>query len=446
MKILIVDDEANISELISKFLKLENYKTELASNGLSAKRLLENEVFDLAVIDLKMPGMDGMELLKWISTEGPDVPVIMISAFGEINDAVAAMKLGAKDYIVKPFDPEELIIKIKRVFEEKILIRKIEAGKNSIEADEFIGEAKEIKEIKELILKVSDTISSIIIIGESGTGKEILAGTIHKNSTRKNGPFIPINIGAIPENLLESELFGYEKGAFTGAVEKKLGLFEIANNGTLFLDEIGEMTINIQVKLLRVLQDKKISRLGGTQLIPIDVRFICATNKNLESLISEKKFREDLFFRLNVIRIKLPPLRERKEDIPLLIGHFIKKFNKIMRKSIKQIEPEVLIILQNYSFPGNIRELENIIERAFIYCEKEIITKKDIDIKFTNENKMIKTGTLKKNEKEMIISSLHKWEGNKTKAAKELGFTRRTLLNKIKEYDIKFYKQVEKNQ
>ncbi len=443
MKILVVDDEKNIRESISKFLKLEGMDVSTAENGLSAKRLLEEEYFHAAVIDLKMPGMDGLELLQWIKNEGPRIPVIMISAFGEINDAVNAMKLGARDYIVKPFDPEELTIKIKTLIEEKIVHDKIESQEETPSLD-LIGTSPKMLEIKKLISKVAKTKTTILITGESGTGKEVIARSIHSISPGDKFPFVAINVGGIPENLLESELFGYEKGAFTGANARKPGMFELASNGTLFLDEIGDMPIQLQVKLLRVLQEKKIQRLGGINPIPIDVRIIAATNKNLEKLVKEEKFREDLYFRLNVINISIPPLRERREDIPHLINHFIKKYNKNLGKQIKEMESEAIEALKSYDFPGNVRELENIIERAFILSEGEIITIEDLGIPVEqikskssiSPKAYSTTKKLKDLEREAIIKTLLKWEGNRTKAAEELGITRRTLLNKIKEYNL----------
>lgn len=434
MKILIVDDEKNIRENLAKYFSLENIDTTVASNGISAKKYLEEESFDLAIVDLKMPGMDGLELLKWINDKGPSIPVIIISAYGEIKDAVEAMKSGAKDYIVKPFDPEELLLRVRRIINETALQKKVDLGRLNMGKTSLIGESPEIIKIKNIIKKVASTPSNVLITGESGTGKEVVARLIHENSDRKDYNFIPINLAAIPENLLESELFGYEKGAFTGALTRKVGLFELASNGTLFLDEIGDMPLELQVKLLRVIQDKKIMRLGGTCYIPVNVRIICATNKNLEELIKEKKFREELYFRINVVKIDIPPLRERKEDIPLLVGYLIEKFNLIFKKKIKGINDDALNLLQSYEFPGNVRELENIIERAFIYCETDVITSKEIDIgKITKKENINKLEEL---ERKLIIEALHKWEGNKTKAAQELGISRRTIHNKIKEYGI----------
>lgn len=436
MKILVVDDEKNIRESIIKFLSLETIEGRGAANGLSALRLLEEDVFDAAVVDLKMDGMDGLTLLGRLKEERPLLPVIMISAFGEVQDAVSAMKLGARDYIVKPFDPEELVLKIKSVVENQRLKNTIaSAGHQEPRSSSMIGDSSEIKKIKKLIEKVAANPSNVLILGESGTGKEVAARMIHECSGREDKPFVAVNLGGIPENLLESELFGYEKGAFTGAVSNKPGLFETASAGTIFLDEIGDMPLHLQVKLLRVIQERKIQRLGSTKLVPVNARLISATNRNLDQLVKEGTFREDLFFRLNVIKIELPPLRDRKEDIRLLAGHFIAKFNALMDRKIKNVTPGALEKLESYDFPGNIRELENIIERAFIFCETDNLTPHDIDIKEQGRNSG-KKGTIKEVEHLMIIEALQRWEGNRTKAADELGITRRTLINKIKEYKI----------
>ncbi|MBN2532218.1 MAG: sigma-54-dependent Fis family transcriptional regulator [Spirochaetales bacterium] len=441
-RILVVDDEKNIRDSVVRYLELDRIEGIAAENGLSAKRLLEDEVFNAAVVDLKMPGMDGLELLQWIQKEGPHIPVIMISAFGEIRDAVQAMKSGAKDYIVKPFDPEELVFRLKRLLEEQANKDHIAIGKRLYHEEKiWISRSEKNKEIERIIGKVAKTGSTILITGESGTGKEITAKRIHLMSDRAANAFIPINIGGMPESLLESELFGYEKGAFTGAASRKQGIIELASSGTLFLDEIGDMAPGLQVKLLRFLQDKKIQRLGSLKPIPVDVRIIAATNRDLKKLIASGRFREDLYFRLNIINIHLPPLKEMINDLPQLIGFFIEQFNKIMKKhdrKIKGITPEALQLLHNYSFPGNIRELENLIERAFILAETDILTTSDFDIEQQDEkhNPVLKKGTIREMEKETILFALTRWEGNRTKAAEELGITRRTLFNKMKEYGI----------
>jgi len=457
MRILVIDDEKNLRESIVEYLSLEKIEAVAASSGEEGQVLLQREVFDAVVLDLKMPGISGIELLQWIRDAGPEIPVIMMSAFGEVQDAVKAMKLGARDYLVKPFDPEELVLRLRRIEEEQSLRRKVLAQS---EGEGWVGESPSILQIRKLVEKVAPTHSTVLITGESGTGKEVLAREIHRLSTRKNGPFVPVNLGGIPDTLVESELFGYERGAFTGADRRKEGMFEIASSGTLFLDEIGDMPIHLQVKLLRAIQERKIQRLGGTGFIPIDVRIIAATNRDLESRVKEGSFREDLFYRLNVIRIHLPPLRERREDIPLLAVHFLEKVARTMGIPAKRFSPEALEALQQYSFPGNIRELENMVERACILAEGEVILPRDLGISpktsfpittgHQNTPPQVqdsrgpeaatdsreKTLNIKELEREAILEALRRNKGNRTRAAKELGFTRRTLLNKIKEYGI----------
>jgi len=437
MKILIVDDELDICERIVRLLKLEEIDAMVAHNGLSAQRLLEEEVFAAVVTDLSMPGMDGLQLVKWIQEKGPDVPVIMMSAYGKIPEVIEAMKMGVQDYIVKPFNPDELLIRLRRIlknctFQEQILIGQQQWS----DPQNLIGESAEMLKIKALIEKVAPTSSTVLVTGERGTGKEVVARKIHELSSRADKPFIAINIGGVPENLLESELFGYEKGAFTGALSRKIGLFEIASSGTLFLDEIGDMPMYLQAKLLRVLQERKIQRLGGTLSLPIDVRIISATDKSLEEQIQWGLFREDLYYRLNVIRIALPPLKERPEDIPLLVGYFIAKYTKTIRKSIQNITPDALNILQNYHFPGNMRELENIIERAVILADSEMISVKDLAVSPTAPKAFVKKGTLDDIQKNAILDALLRWDGNRTKAAEELGITRQTIIKKIKDYGL----------
>lgn len=449
MNILIVDDETNIRDLMVRYLKTDGIEGEGAENAYSAQRLLGQKPFDGCLIDLRMPGMDGLELIRWIRQEGFRMPIVMVSAHGEITDAVEALKHGAQDYIVKPFNPEEVVIKLKRLVEAQNF-RNIQETEERLPQDHaFIGESVQIQRIKSMISRIALTNSSVLVTGESGTGKEIIARTIHEQSPLSAGPFVAINIGGVPENLLESELFGYEKGAFTGAVSRKTGMFELASGGTLFLDEIGEMPSSLQVKILRVLQERTITRLGGTQPIPINARIVCATNRNLEDMVREGSFREDLFYRLNVVRIHVPPLRERKEDIPLLVSWILKKLNSRMGRQFTGLTPEAMEKLKEYRFHGNIRELENILERAAIFTDGSIIGEDELDLRANELEPSFGEETscgglafgdeavsLKDIEKQAIERALRRWEGNRTKAADELGITRRTLINKIAEFGL----------
>jgi len=381
-----------------------------------------------------MPGISGLDFLDWLREKGPSIPAVMISAFGNIDDAVKAMKLGASDYLVKPFDPDELLIRVNRAVAENRMKRQA-ALAASLPHEET--ESRIMRDIYHLVDRAAPSDATILITGESGTGKEVLAKRIHEKSLRSEGPFIPINLGGIPENLVESELFGYEKGAFTGAEHRKEGMFEYANGGTLFLDEIGDMPLHLQVKLLRVIQDRKIQRLGGALGLPIDVRLIAATNKDLASMVAEKTFREDLYYRLNVIHIELPALRDRKEDIPLLAGSLLKKLSIRSGKRITGITTDALKLLESYSFPGNIRELENLIERALILCEGDTLTPRDFSLPETARKDLPeKQGTLAELEREAIRTALLRNDGRKMETANELGISRRTLLNKIKEFGL----------
>ncbi len=453
MKILIVDDEPNIRELMRKYLGLEGIDSDGAENGFSAQRLLKETPYDACLVDLKMPGMDGLQLIMWLRQEGFRMPVIMISAHGEINDAVSALKEGAQDYIVKPFDPEELTIRLKKLVEAQNLRNLVESESRANEdggQSGFIGDSLPIRKIKEVISRIADSPATVLITGESGTGKEVVARAIHASSLLKDGPFVAINIGGVPENLLESELFGYEKGAFTGATSRKPGMFELASGGTLFLDEIGDMPLSLQVKILRVLQDHKITRLGGTTPIPINARIIAATNKNLEDMVRQGKFREDLFYRLNVVRIEIPPLRDRKDDIPTLVAGIIRRLNRQMGHKIEGLSPDALELLKHHNFYGNVRELENILERAVIFADGSLIRADDLDLRGSVSRPDSQSSTnvvyadsassdarsLKEMEEDAIIRALHRWEGNRTRAAEELGISRRTLINKIAEYEL----------
>jgi two-component system response regulator AtoC len=449
MKILIVDDEPNIRDLMHRYLSLDGIESDCAENGLSAQRMLKENPYDACLVDLKMPGMDGISLIIWIRQEGFRMPVIMISAHGDISDAVSALKEGAQDYIVKPFDPEELVIRLKKLVEAQNLRNLVESEtRNNGDEDkkQFVGDSSPIKKIKEIIARISDTSSTVLITGESGTGKEVVAREIHSASAVSEGPFVAINIGGVPENLLESELFGYEKGAFTGAVSRKTGMFELASGGTLFLDEIGDMPLSLQVKILRVLQDRKITRLGGTSPMPINARIIAATNKDLEQMVREGKFREDLFYRLNVVRIQIPPLRDRKEDIPLLSAGILRRLNRQMGHKVTGFSSDALQVLCAHDFFGNVRELENILERAVIFADGQEIQTDDLDLRgsVSMQSKEKSAPVLEDSEAKSlrdaevaaIIHALHRWEGNRTHAAQELGISRRTLINKIAEYGL----------
>jgi len=437
VKVLIVDDEKNIRESVARYLELEGIESVCAENGLAARRHLEEESFEAAVVDLRMPAMGGLELLAWLREQGPRIPVIMISAYGEVRDAVEAMKLGAEDYIVKPFDPEELIVRLRKIVENRLRSDQLELGRRTGEgAAVIVGESPAIVKIRKLVERIAPTTATVLITGESGTGKEVIARAVHALSAKANGPFTAVNLGAIPDTLLESELFGYEKGAFTGATVRKIGMFELATSGTLFLDEIGDLPLHLQVKLLRVLQERKIQRLGGLQAIPVDARVIAATNRHLEERVAEGQFREDLFYRLNVVRIEVPPLAEHREDIPYLVGHLIDRLGARAGRRISEVAPEAMEKLVAYDYPGNVRELENIVERAIIFADSGSIGPSDIDLPDRPAVRPPRPATLKSSERQAIVEALARWEGNRTKAAEALGISRRTLFNKIKEYGI----------
>ena len=440
MRVLVADDEPNIRASLQRLLELDGAAVVTAENGLAAQRRLQQETFAAAVIDLKMPGMDGLQLLRWMRAERPRLPVIMISAYGEVADAVAAMKLGAGDYLVKPFDPEELALRLTKLVEAQALRDHAEAaGRAAGDAPPALGESAPMARIEALVRKVAPTPSTVLITGESGTGKEVVARAVHHHSAR-SGPFIPVNTAGIPETLLESELFGYERGAFTGAGQRKIGMFELAAGGTLFLDEIGEMATHLQVKLLRAVQERRVQRLGGTASVPIDARLIAATNRALEEEVAAGRFREDLYYRLNVVRIHLPPLRERRGDLPLLAGRILTRLNRTMGRQIQGLSPAALQTLGGYGFPGNVRELENILERAVIFAEESTIGPEDLELGATRPappgvapEPAAFQGTLKEQERRLIEAALARWEGNRTRAAAELGITRRTLFNKLRQ-------------
>jgi len=443
MKILVVDDEAPVREILKKGLsQLGGFSVEVAQNGIEAIERIENDVFDLVLTDMKMPGMDGLELLKTIKETRPEMMVILMTAYGSIETAVEAMKLGANDYITKPVDLNELCIHISKVQKENLLLRENRLLRTEVrkkfEFKNIIGKSKKMQEVFSLIEKVAPSSSTVIIYGGSGTGKELVAKAIHYNSARADKPFIPFNCGAIPETLVESELFGHTKGAFTGAVQAKRGLFEEANGGTLFLDEISTILPSVQVKLLRVLQEKEVMKVGSTERIKIDVRMIAATNEDLEANVKKGKFREDLFYRLHVFPIFLPALKDKKEDIPLLTYYFLDLYTKENQKQIKGISKEAMELLLEYHWPGNVRELENVIERAVVMADQDYLTPKDFPKNLKEgapdlvRREAMDRKSLDEVKAEYIAEVLKETAGNKRVAAEILKVNPRTLYRFIK--------------
>lgn len=438
MKILVVDDEAPVRDMIRKGLsQMGGLSAEAAQTGSEALQKIEKDVFDLVLTDLKMPEMDGIQLLRTIKGTRPEVMVILMTAYGTIETAVEAMRIGATDYITKPIDLNDLLIRISKAQKESLLLRenrllRMEVRKR-FEFSNIIGKSKKMQEIFSLIEKVALGNSTVIVYGGSGTGKELVAKAIHYNSPRADRPFIPFNCGAIPETLVESELFGHTKGAFTGAVQAKKGLFEEADGGTLFLDEISTILPSVQVKLLRVLQEKEVMKVGSTERTKIDVRMIAATNENLEENMRKGKFREDLFYRLHVFPIFLPDLKNRKEDIPLLAYHFLDSFSKEVKKEIKGISKEAIKLLLEYHWPGNVRELENAIERAVIMTDQDYLAPNDFPKDLTEGfSEMIKRGvkdrkSLDDIKSEYIKEILKEVGGNKRIASEILKVNPRTL-------------------
>jgi DNA-binding NtrC family response regulator len=438
MKILVVDDEVLIRDMIRKGLsQMGGYSVEVAQSGLEAIEKMEKDVFDLVLTDLKMPKMDGLELLKTIKGTKPEMMVILMTAYGSIETAVEAMRIGANDYITKPINFDDLLIHISKVQKESLLLRenlllRMEVRKK-FEFNNIIGKSKKMQEIFSLIEKVAPGNSTVMIYGGSGTGKELVAKAIHYNSPRVDRPFIPFNCGAIPETLVESELFGHTKGAFTGAIQAKKGLFEEANGGTLFLDEISSILPSVQVKLLRVLQEREVMKVGSTERTKIDVRMIAATNENLEENMKKGKFREDLFYRLHVFPVFLPDLKDRKEDIPLLAYHFLDLYSKEAKKEIRGISKEAMKLLLEYHWPGNVRELENTIERAVVMTDQNYLVPNDFPKDLMEGfSEMIKRGvkdrkSLDDIKSEYIKEILKEVGGNKRIASEILRVNPRTL-------------------
>lgn len=438
MHILVVDDDESQRSLLAGFLEKKGYSVTTAVSGKEAIEKNRTIGFDLAILDLKMPEIDGIETMAKMKEIDPETYFLILTGYGTVESAVEAMRLGAYDYLSKPVNLDKLELVLERVHEEQTVHRELEVLREEIEeefeTESFVAESKKMREVLGFISRVAKSDSTILIYGESGTGKEVVARLIHKASNRKNNRFIPISCAALPETLLESELFGYERGAFSGAEKRKIGKFELAHKGTLFLDEIGDLALGTQVKLLRVLQEFIFERLGSNTPIKADVRLISATNQDLKKKITEGNFREDLYYRLNIITIALSPLRERKEDIKPLAEHFINKFSRRCNREIRGISKEALDKLLRYDWPGNIRELENVIERAVVLCRSNLIESRDLPLEHEFDKKIHDTESLNELEKEHIKMMLEKTNWNFSEAAKRLGIHRNTLRLKIKEY------------
>ena len=452
-RVLVVDDEINMQVVLRAMLKKEGYEVLTARDGLEALKILAGTEVDVVVTDLKMPRLDGMGLLERVMEDYPSTPVIMITAHGTVATAVDALKKGAFDYVTKPFEQDELknvvlkAVKTRRLSDEEFV-----ASADDIDRYGIVGASEPMVEIFEIVKRVAPTTTTILISGETGTGKELIANAIHINSPRKANPLIKINCAAIAENLMESELFGYEKGAFTGAVVTKPGRFELAHKGTLFLDEVGELPKEMQVKLLRAIQEQAFERVGGLKTIKVDVRLITATNRNLFQDVKEGRFREDLFYRLNVLPIHLPALRERKDDIPLLVSYFVDRFRKKLARDIEGLDDEVLDLFINYDWPGNIREMENLLERLVLMARGQTITLADVpgeirqavqeqallppEKKPSQFKEFIRTHT-EEAERQLLVRCLEECGGNVTRAAQQLGLSRKGLQLKMIKYNLR---------
>jgi len=446
LTVLVADDEKNIREGLREALALDGYEVVLAADGKEALDAVTRGDVDLVITDLKMPHLSGEELLKSMSSQYPTVPVIILTGHGTIESAVQAMHDGAYDFLTKPVNVDRLSLMVKRALSNRELALQNRAMQEELERRSqfasIIGKSAEMKQVFEMVRQVAPSRSSVLITGESGSGKEMIAEALHYNSPRKDKPFIKVHCAALTETLLESELFGHEKGAFTGAITRKRGRFELAHLGTLFLDEIGEINQNVQIKLLRVLEEKKFERVGGEETIEVDVRLIAATNRDLKEAITKGHFREDLYYRLNVVNIHLPPLRERKEDIPLLAAAFLREFAQENGKDIEGIDPKARLALYNYSWPGNVRQLRNSIESAVVLCKGTLISMEDLPPNIRGDSgsddylRLPVGTTLADVEKEVIRTTLGRVGGNKSRTAEILGIGRKTLHRKIEEYGL----------
>jgi len=441
-KILIVDDEKIVRESLYHWFEEDNYEVDTAEDGETALQKYEKGKYDILLVDMKMPGMSGLDLLTKVKEIDKDALVILITAFASVPTAITALKNGAFDYITKPVDPDELAHIVNKALEQQALkIENIQLKENIdeiIKPDNLIGESYQMRKVYELVYSVAITDTTVIIRGESGTGKELVAKAVHINSSRKYFPIITVNCGALSESLLESELFGHEKGSFTGAQFKRKGKFEMADRGTIFLDEIGSISPKMQVELLRVIEKKQFNRVGGNELIKSDFRVITATNEPLEELVKAGKFREDLYYRLNVFTIVIPPLRERRDDIPLLVNFFIKKFSTAMNKKVKTVSKEALDFLMNYNWPGNVRELENAIERAMVVGKSNSIMVEDLPFHLSSNNFALNDDvkSLAAMERKFILNTLNENGWNISKTAQILEIDRVTLYNKINKYNL----------
>jgi len=436
-KVLVVDDEALVRESLRDWLTESGYEVFTAENGSQALELIEKERLGIVLADLVMPGMDGIELMKRAKETYPNVAVIIITAYGSIATAIAAMKEGAYDYIEKPFCPERMELLVEKLVEHQNLVEENISLRQRLEDrhhfENIIAKSHKMQQVIEVIKTVASSNASVLIVGDTGTGKELVARAIHSQSHRRDKPFVAVSCAALPESLLESELFGHERGAFTGAVAQRKGRFELAHRGTLFLDEIGEISANMQVHLLRVLEEKQITRVGGTEPIKVDTRLVSATNKDLKMAVKEGRFREDLYYRLNVVTIELPPLRERREDIPILAQHFLAKFAVENQKEVSAFSPEATDFIMNYHWPGNVRELENAIERAVILAKDNVITLAELPQEHLAPLPY-SLRDLREVEREHILGVLAQTGGNYSEAARILGVTRMTLYNKAKAF------------
>lgn len=440
-KIFIVDDELIMRKSLSGWLERDGYEVDTAESGEEAIEKLKETRFDLLLVDIKMEGISGLDVLKHVRENDPDVAVVMITAYGSISTAIEAMKNGARDYLLKPFDPDELGVLIEKIVEQQAQARENlflkEQYKDRTRFESMIGQSKPMQEVFDLIRDVAPMDSTVLITGETGSGKGLAAKAIHTNSSRSEGPFVLVNCGAIPENLMESELFGHQKGAFTDAKETKKGRLELAHGGTLFLDEIGEISMRMQIDLLRVLEDRVFYRVGGTQPIEADFRVVAATNRNLEKAIKNETFREDLYYRLNVIAFQMPSLRERKEDLPLLAEHFLRRFSQETNKPVDKISRGAIDEMMLYEWPGNVRELENAIERAVVVGKEREIRPENLPFRCSDDPTFISKNALKDIENAHIKKILDNNQWNIAKSSKILGIDRTTLYSKIKRYNIK---------